>query len=136
MPRGQLPSNVKRRKFLVVSAGSAAAALAGCSARTIIGDDEPEVLEVHNSGENPHTGSIAVSTEDAGRTLVEEPFELDPSAAKAFELSESGPFSITTKLESGHSRPYTWRGGSCPDAPLNVIINGPEAIDYQESACD
>lgn len=110
--------------------------LAGCGAQGLLGGDGPETLKVHNAGDNPHTVTFTVSKEGSEKTLIDELFTLDPGAEKEFELDASGTFSISTKLESDYSRPYTWTGGSCPDAPLNIIINGPEAIDYQESACD
>jgi hypothetical protein len=110
--------------------------LAGCGSQSFLGDNGPETLKVHNAGDNPHTATLTVSKEGSGKTLVDESFKLAPGAEKEFELNASGEFSITTKLESDYSRPYTWTGSSCPDAPLNIIINGPEAIDYQVSACD
>lgn len=110
--------------------------LAGCGAQGLLGGDGPETLNVHNDDDTPHTVTLIVSEEGAEKTVVDESFTLSPGAEKTFELDASGTFSITTTLESEYSRPYTWTGGSCPDAPLHIIINGPEAIDYQEPACD
>ena len=128
--------NMKRREYLTATASGSIAMLAGCGTQGLLGDDGPEALKVHNAGDNRHTVSLTLSQEGSGKTLVDESFKLDPSAEKEFELNASGTFSITTKLESDYSRPYTWTGSSCPDAPLNIIINGSEAIDYQASACD
>lgn len=127
---------MKRRKFLTATAGGFSTLLAGCGAQGLIDSGEPETLKVHNSGENQLNVVLTVSKKGSEKKLIDKSFELEPSLERTFELSASGTFSITTKLGSGYSRPYTWTGGSCPDAPLNILLNGPEAIDYQESACD
>ncbi|MFC4553073.1 MULTISPECIES: hypothetical protein [Halorussus] len=128
---------MKRRKFLTATAGGFSTLLAGCGARGLIGSDGPKTLKVHNAGENRHSVVLTVSKEDSEKRLINEPFELESGSARTFELSASGTFSITTKLGSAYSRPYSWTGGSCPDAPLHIIIiYGPKAIDYQDSACD
>lgn len=127
---------MKRRKFLVFGVSSGFGVLGGCGAPGVVGGSKSETLYVHNETDKPNKVVFTVYNENSDKKIIDETFTLTPGSKKKFEFSATGTVSIATKLGSDYSRSYTWTGGSCPDAPLHILIYGVDAIDFQESACD
>lgn len=117
------------RRALLASAGAAAAgALAGCT--SVLGGDPPE-LRVDNATDTTYT--VAVTVRDGeGAALLDETVSLADD--RTFTVESGQPAEVVVRVGDGEERAYYWDGNGCE--PSVVVVNGENAVDFQEAACD
>lgn len=127
------PTRHRRRVLLGGLTSAGLALLPGCG---MLSDDIHATVTVHNQRESAIAGRLHVLHDAMEETVFDRDVELAPSEeTPAFDVQAPEKLRLELNLADGDERIAYWNG-SCTDAALRFVVNGPDAIAYKAPACD